>query len=771
MPWIQAPPIPTLAAASANWAAAALVADGGGRFAYATGGGGVRVVHRPPEGVPLMAPLPGTPAAVATPPSTSALTTMTAAARGTPRGQPPSDELLAFGAGGWEPPDVPTPPSATTPTRRWRSRLGAPPVTDVGWWVGATGRHPRPLLVVATGAMPPRAGGSGGGEDVQVWNVCRGSGSRVFRMSLAAAAAAVAAEEAATGGGGSSGGGSSGGGGGGGGRVEDAGGTPGGGSGGGGGGGGCGGGGGGVVCGRDSIGGGNNGGSGGTFPTPPAPPLFARGIATASTGPGGPLLFVGTSSGTVHGVAVGEDGTFGRVLSLSHLAGLPVTALAGAGELLAGADEGGRLVVWRITRVVGGRDGGGTDVPAMGRAGSEGGAAREGAPLRGGSTEARAARVAAALGTYVVRLLYAVSVAVGGGDAGGPWGFVHGAGAGVGAVAAATTGRTGGIGGGAAGTGGTGGRDDAVTAVALTPDGLLLAGTTGGMLTFHAVRTRVVVATVAVAAAAVTAIALDNGGVGGGGRQRALAAIAAEDGRVSVLGGGSSYTPVLTEAPAGVGGGWGLPFAMEGGGDDSSCGLVAPSQRSEGAAAIQVGGDNGSLDGSGGGGGGGGDFGSWSGSCNGAGSGGGGGTGTVTPPTVTVKPVVHFSVALRAPVLGVTLGPAPACIGGGGGGGGGGCAPELTLLASGVRGLPRFRYVRGSGRPWRGRRPDATTPWRRRDASGSSGGGRGERIGGGAGDEAGGGGAEVGGGTDWAPAADACVDAVTGDWVGDAGLG
>lgn len=82
------------------------------------------------------------------------------------------------------------------------------------------------------------------------------------------------------------------------------------------------------------------------------PIQFARGLAQASSGPMGQLLFCGTSNGSVFGIEYkkAKGGEFNRICTLRDLSH-PVVALAGdrkESDLLAGSDEAGNLVVWRI---------------------------------------------------------------------------------------------------------------------------------------------------------------------------------------------------------------------------------------------------------------------------------------------------------------------------------------------------------------------------------------------------------------------------------------
>lgn len=81
-------------------------------------------------------------------------------------------------------------------------------------------------------------------------------------------------------------------------------------------------------------------------------PQFVRGLCQASSSPNGQLLFCGSSTGEIHGIRHRDErgGGFEHIFTLRDLTA-PVTALGSDKEgtdLLAGTDEAGNLVVWRI---------------------------------------------------------------------------------------------------------------------------------------------------------------------------------------------------------------------------------------------------------------------------------------------------------------------------------------------------------------------------------------------------------------------------------------
>lgn len=81
-------------------------------------------------------------------------------------------------------------------------------------------------------------------------------------------------------------------------------------------------------------------------------PQFVRGLSQASSSPNGQLLFCGSSTGAVYGIGhiIERGGGFEHIFTLRELA-TPVTALGADKDdtdLLAGADEAGNLIVWRV---------------------------------------------------------------------------------------------------------------------------------------------------------------------------------------------------------------------------------------------------------------------------------------------------------------------------------------------------------------------------------------------------------------------------------------
>jgi hypothetical protein len=163
-------------------------------------------------------------------------------------------------------------------------------VTGVYWWRGLA-KYGRPLLVLTTDSTEKSP------ATVQIWNAWRGTGSRIFRSNFNCLDSngkreATGPKEAA----------------------EHS------------------------TCEGSIVG--NEG------------PQFVRGISQASSSPSGQLLFCGASTGAVFGImhSEGRGGGFEHVCTLVDLTA-PVSALGGdreATDLLAGADETGNMVVWRI---------------------------------------------------------------------------------------------------------------------------------------------------------------------------------------------------------------------------------------------------------------------------------------------------------------------------------------------------------------------------------------------------------------------------------------
>lgn len=79
---------------------------------------------------------------------------------------------------------------------------------------------------------------------------------------------------------------------------------------------------------------------------------FGRGLARASSGSTGPLLFCGASNGSIFGISYrdGRDEGFKRTCTLRELSN-PIVTLAGdkkQSDFLAGSDEAGNIRVWSI---------------------------------------------------------------------------------------------------------------------------------------------------------------------------------------------------------------------------------------------------------------------------------------------------------------------------------------------------------------------------------------------------------------------------------------
>lgn len=79
---------------------------------------------------------------------------------------------------------------------------------------------------------------------------------------------------------------------------------------------------------------------------------FARGIAQVSSGPCGPPLFCGGSNGSLYGVRLepGREGRFKPICTIRDLSHA-ILVLAGdrrRSDYVAGADESGKLVVWKV---------------------------------------------------------------------------------------------------------------------------------------------------------------------------------------------------------------------------------------------------------------------------------------------------------------------------------------------------------------------------------------------------------------------------------------
>lgn len=164
-------------------------------------------------------------------------------------------------------------------------------VTGVYWWRGVS-KYCRPLLVLTTNASEKAP------ATVQIWNAWRGTGSRIFRSNFQC----LDADDGRRGKEGSA-------------TDED----------------------------RSRE---------GQFVDRTDGLQFVRGLSQASSSPTGQLLFCGSSTGSVFGIMQreGRAGGFEHVCTLNDLSG-PVSALGGdkeATDLLAGADESGNLLVWRI---------------------------------------------------------------------------------------------------------------------------------------------------------------------------------------------------------------------------------------------------------------------------------------------------------------------------------------------------------------------------------------------------------------------------------------
>lgn len=164
-------------------------------------------------------------------------------------------------------------------------------VTGVYWWRGVS-KYSRPLLVLTTNATEKTP------ATVQIWNAWRGTGSRIFRSNFQC----LDSEDGSPG------------------KVES-------------------------VSGEDES-------REGQLIERTDGLQFVRGLSQASSSSTGQLLFCGASTGAVFGIRQreGRAGGFEHVCTLSDLSG-PVSALGGdkeATDLLAGADESGNLLVWRI---------------------------------------------------------------------------------------------------------------------------------------------------------------------------------------------------------------------------------------------------------------------------------------------------------------------------------------------------------------------------------------------------------------------------------------
>lgn len=82
------------------------------------------------------------------------------------------------------------------------------------------------------------------------------------------------------------------------------------------------------------------------------PLRFVRGVSQASSSPSGQLLFCGANTGAVFGIVCreGRGGGFEHVCTMRDLCE-PISVLGAdkaGGDLLAAADEGGNLIVWRV---------------------------------------------------------------------------------------------------------------------------------------------------------------------------------------------------------------------------------------------------------------------------------------------------------------------------------------------------------------------------------------------------------------------------------------
>lgn len=87
-------------------------------------------------------------------------------------------------------------------------------------------------------------------------------------------------------------------------------------------------------------------------PSDEKPLRFVRGVSQASSSPSGQLLFCGANTGSVFGIVCreGRGGGFEHICTLNDLCE-PIAVLGAdkaGGDLLAAADEGGNLIVWRI---------------------------------------------------------------------------------------------------------------------------------------------------------------------------------------------------------------------------------------------------------------------------------------------------------------------------------------------------------------------------------------------------------------------------------------
>lgn len=170
-------------------------------------------------------------------------------------------------------------------------------VTGVYWWRGVS-KYGRPLLVLTTNASEKSP------ATVQIWNAWRGTGSRIFRSNFQYLDNGDGKQE------------------------KD-----------------------GSTSKEGSSHEGESSNEGEDFQRMDSL-QFVRGLSQASSSPTGQLLFCGASTGAVFGIMQreGRAGGFEHVCTLKDLSG-PVSALGGdkeATDLLAGADETGNLIVWRI---------------------------------------------------------------------------------------------------------------------------------------------------------------------------------------------------------------------------------------------------------------------------------------------------------------------------------------------------------------------------------------------------------------------------------------
>lgn len=86
---------------------------------------------------------------------------------------------------------------------------------------------------------------------------------------------------------------------------------------------------------------------------PPAPPHFARGIAQVTRGPYGAPIVLAATNGALYGVhfARGRDGAFKAAAVTRDVVHGGTAMVAGdkrGSDYVAGADESGRLMVWRV---------------------------------------------------------------------------------------------------------------------------------------------------------------------------------------------------------------------------------------------------------------------------------------------------------------------------------------------------------------------------------------------------------------------------------------